>query len=92
MSVLEIGDKTGRKIFLRKKQWSHIRQEHPDVLEEEIEQTLKNPIKISSTEKPDKWHYYSYYKQKKFKFLRVIVRYLNGQGFVITAYFMPQVK
>ena len=40
--VFEIVDKTGRKIHLSKTQWTHIREEHPHVIEtEDIENTLK---------------------------------------------------
>jgi hypothetical protein len=35
-------------------------------------------------------YYYKYYKNRKSKakYLRVIVKYLNGEGFIITAYFV----
>jgi len=29
--TFEIVDKTGRKIRLTRKQWSHIRQDHPEI-------------------------------------------------------------
>ena len=59
---------------------------------EEIEITLTKPDKITSTiHDKNKTNYYKYYKEKK-QYLRVIVRYLNGKGFVITAYFVSNIK
>lgn len=85
--IFEVVDKTGKKINLTKKQWKHIRRDHPDVKEEEIEQTIKNSLKIVPEEN-NRFYYYQYFKQRKSKskFIRVIVKYLNGEGFVITAY------
>jgi len=45
--VFEVTDKTGRKIHLSKERGSHIRQRHPNVVNiEEIEETLKKPLKL----------------------------------------------
>ena len=92
MNILEIEDKTGRLIRLTKERWSHIRRDHPDVQEQEIETTLACPIRIIP-EKLDKHFYYCYFKNKSSsaKYLRVIVKYLNGNGFVITAYFVRNI-
>ncbi len=87
--IFEITDKTGRKIRLTKECWSHVRRDHPNVDEEEITQTLTKPLQIILKGK-NKIFYYSYFKHKKqkSKYLRVIVNYLNGEGFIITAYFV----
>ena len=89
MNVFEIFDKSGRKIRLTKKQWSHIRRDHPDVQEHEIESTLVEPLQVMSKGR-NKFYYYAYFENRKFaaKYLRVIVKYLNGEGFVVTAYFV----
>ena len=73
MNILEIEDKTGRLIRLTKERWSHIRRDHPDVQEQEIETTLACPIRIIP-EKLDKHFYYCYFKNKSSsaKSLRVI--------------------
>ena len=91
--VFDTIDKTGRRIRLTKSQWSHIRRDQPDVQEEDVEKTVINPIKIVQTRKPNKFFYYYYYKDRKgkSKYLRVIARYLNGDGFVVTAYFVQDV-
>ncbi|MDP3027541.1 MAG: PBECR2 nuclease fold domain-containing protein [Nanoarchaeota archaeon] len=88
--VFEIKDKTGRKIHLSKERWSHIRQRHPNVADiEEIEETLKNPLKIIEAEE-DFVAYYKHFKHRKesAKYLKIIVKYLNGDGYVISSYFV----
>ena len=89
--IFEIIDKTGRKIHLSKERWKeHIRLEHPDIENtEEIEMTLKNPDRIVEI-KEDICYYYKYFKNRDFKskYLKVVVKYLNKEGFVITAYYI----
>jgi len=59
---------------------------------EEIKQTLINPDKIiSSIHDDNRLNYYKYYKNR-IKFIRVIVNYLNGEGYVLTAYFVKNIK
>ncbi|MEK6922646.1 MAG: hypothetical protein AABX08_02495 [Nanoarchaeota archaeon] len=91
--IFEVIDKAGRKIRLTKKQWSHVRQDHPEVEEDEIKKVLQKPLKIVDKGK-NKFFYYQYFKNKKppAKYLRVIVNYLNGEGFIITAYFVRNIS
>jgi len=86
-NVFEVVDSTSRKIRLTEEQWLHIKQDHPDITMEEIELTLTKPLKIVDKE-GDKAYYYHYFKSRKsaFKYVRSIIKYLNGHGFVITAY------
>jgi len=93
MNIFEITDKTGRKIRLTKERLSHIRRDHPNVQEHEIETVLLNPIKIIQ-KSTNKYFYYSYFKNKNSsaKYLRVIVKYLNGSGFIITSYFVTHLN
>jgi len=59
---------------------------------EEIKETLSNPDKIiCSVYEDNKVLYYKYYKSRR-KFLRVIVNYLNGNGYVITSYFVENIN
>ena len=95
--IFEIIDKTGRKIRLTKRQWGHITSPtspHAYMTNylEEIKQTLVNPDKtINSIYDDYKSNYYKYYKNKK-RYLRIIIKYLNGDGFVISAYFVKHVS
>lgn len=90
--LFEIADKSKRLIYLTKERWQHILK-HPDMHDqlEIIIAILQQPIKII----PLSWdsqtvYYYGYFKNRnsKAKYLRVIVKYLNGEGFIVTAYFV----
>lgn len=81
-NVLEVIDKSGRKIRLTKKQWSHI-QKHPHMHEslEKIKETIKNPTTIRYNEFNKKVNYfYREYKnmEPREKYLFISVKYLNG--------------
>lgn len=93
--IFEIPDRTGRKIHLSKERWSHIRIEHPLVENiEELKITLTNPVKIMQHEYGELYDYYCYFKNKKqkSKYLKVVVKYLNGVGFILTAYFVKSIN
>ena len=97
MHIFETIDKTGRNIRLTKKQFSHIMKRHPMMINylEEIQQTLKNPLKITSYNLDlDVWYYYQYLKSKPgvYKYLLVIVKYLNGEGSVVSSFFDKKIK
>jgi len=92
--IFEIEDKNGRKIHLSKERWGgHIKLEHSDIEVDEIESTLKNPDNIIEI-KEDVYHYYKYFKHRnsKSKYLKIIVKYLNGKGFVVTAYYVKAIR
>jgi len=91
--VFETIDKTGRKIRLTRKQYSHICKKHPTVSNyfEEIKETLIKPDKIiESDDNKNVGFYYKFYKKLKtpYQNILVIVKYLNGEGFIISAYFV----
>lgn len=93
--IFEVIDKTRRKIRLTRKQWDHIKEDHPEVENEElIKETLKKPDKIHKPYDGKKHYYYKYYKDRKSynDYLIVIVNYLNGDGFVITSYYVRYIK
>ena len=95
MRVFEVIDKTGREIYLPPKQWKHILMRHPYMLQyiEEIRETLKNPDRIEYSDS-DKAYYYKGYKYLKLpnRFVLVIVKYKNGEGFIITSYLEERIK
>ena len=87
-NLFEVKDKSGRLIRLTDIQWSHISVRHPIVEKEKIQETIKNPNVVN--EKDGLMLFHNYYKHRKDseKYLRVIIKYLNGDGYVITAYYM----
>ena len=95
-NIFETTDKTGRRIHLSKERWSHIRKKHPEIENhEELEMAIKNPDKITRYGSDDSiGFYYKYFKHKPSpdKYLLVLVKYLNGQGYVITAYLEDKIK
>ncbi|MBI2558547.1 hypothetical protein HYW20_04445 [Candidatus Woesearchaeota archaeon] len=94
--IFEVEDKSGRKIHLSDERWKHLNQEHPEVAPylEDIKETLKNPVKITEYELDENVrYYYKYFKERESaKYLLVIVKYLNEHGFIITAYFVRNIK
>ena len=83
-SIFEVVDKSGRRIRLTKKQWSHTIIKHPSLSDylEEIKETLQNPVAITySDADKDVRFYYRYYKHlpSPHKYLLVIVKYLMGK-------------
>lgn len=96
-TVFEITDKTGRKIRLTKKQWKHITKAHMYMTNylEKIKETLEYPIKITnSLDDEEVRYYYKYtkYLKSSARYLMVAVKYLNGEGYVITAYIEKKIK
>ena len=94
--IFEVEDKSGRKIHLSDERWKHLNQDHPEVAPylEDIKETLKNPLKITTYEFDENIkYYYKYFKEREgAKYLLVIVKYLNEHGFIITAYFVRNIK
>lgn len=60
----------------------------------EIEETTKNPQKIVPRDVGNLFDFYSYYKHRKgkLKFLKVVVKYLNGEWFILSAYFVTDIN
>jgi len=87
--LFEVVDKTRRKIRLTDTQWSHIRIRHSDVTEFKIQETIEKPQRIIK-EEDNIIIVYRYYKHRKEpeKYLKVMIKYLNGDGYVITSYFV----
>jgi len=93
--VFEIIDKTGRKIRLTGKQWKHI-QKHPHMHEsiERIRATIENPIAVRYDEHNEGVNYfYREYKDRDIfeRYLLVSVKYLNGDGFIITSFYTNKI-
>lgn len=95
-NVFEVKDKTGREIYLSRERWKHITSPispHAYMTNyfEDIKETLIKPDKITSDEdNSGKAYYFKYYKDKK-QYLKIIVNYLNGKGFVITSYLVKNI-
>lgn len=93
--ILEIVDKTGKKVILTQENWAHIRKKHGLVEDpEEIQQTILTPDRTIVIEERNKTFFYKYFKHKKHvsKFLKVIVKYLNDEGYILSAHFVRNIR
>ena len=93
--VLEVIDKTGRAIHLSKERLTHI-QKHPHMHNqlENIRWTLMQPTIIRCVESDKSVRqYYKEFKERHYaeRYLFVAVKYLNGKGFIITAFFTNRI-
>ena len=92
--IFEVEDKSGRKIHLSDERWKHIVTEHANLSDkiEDIKDTLANPLTIRRSKYDEKVRfYYKFYKNLS-KYLLVSVKYLNGEGFVITAFYTSKIE
>ena len=95
MRIFEIKDKSGRNIYLSNERWKHITK-HPEMQDkhilEKIKDTLIKPDTIISESYEVAIHtYYRYAKERK-KYLLVSVKYLNGEGYVITSFYTDVIQ
>jgi hypothetical protein len=90
--IFEVQDKTGRKIHLSKERWSHI-QRHPEMSNQidQIIETLKSPQTIRTFEYDSNVKFYYRYYKNTGQYLFVSVKYLNGEGFIITSFFTDKI-
>ena len=94
--IFKIKDKNEKVINLTKGRWAHITSPaspHAYMTNylEEMKETIIYPDKIiKSMYDNSKANYYKYYKNKK-QYLKVIVNYLNREGYVITSYFVKNI-
>lgn len=86
-NIFEITDKTGRIIYLSHDRWQHILDHKGmELYLDDIKKALLSPTLIVPHKYDvNKRNYYLYFKKKK-RYLLVAVRYLNGKGYVSTAF------
>jgi|SRR3972149_4305366 len=65
---------------------------HPEIegKEEGVKECLRNPVEVRKSSEDEE--VLLYYKQEGDYFLCVVVRHLNGEGFIITAYITDKIK
>ena len=61
-------------------------------MNEEIKTALAQPTKIAAVEYDEAVRHYYGYRKEQAEYLLVIVKYLNGEGFVITAYLTKKIQ
>jgi hypothetical protein len=92
--VFEVESLFNKKIRLTKERWKHIIFKHPEVKKhiERVKSTLTQPDRVRKSRYDSKvWLYYKFYKRLR-KYLTVVIKILNDEGFVITAYITDKIK
>ncbi len=95
--IFEVKDKTGRKLRMTDFNWNHILKRHPEMAssQDKITETLEKPDKITdSLEDEDVKYYHKHYKNlpSPYKFIRIVAKYLNGDGFIISSHFVKNIQ
>ncbi len=91
--IFEVKDKTKRIIHLSDERWKHIVTRHPEVTDmEEIRETILGPLTIKPDVFDSALNYYYCFNKTKNRYLMVAVKYLNGEGFVLTALYTKRIR
>ena len=92
-NIFEVVDKTGRKISLSKERWKHITIEHPEISNyNDLINVIENPDKVLESDRDSKVRWYYSYNKKRKLYFKVSVKYLNGEGYVITAHYISKIE
>ena len=89
----EVRSVLGVKVRTTEDHWKFISEEkHPIIkdYEEEVRETLRNPEEIRKSRRDERVHLY--YKKLGKYYICVLVKHLNGEGFIITAYLADKMK
>ncbi len=96
INIFEVIDKSGRVIHLSGERWRHIRKKHPEIENFElIKETIEKPDKITHIHADSTISYFwKNYKNRPSpdKFLLVVVKYLNGDGYVLSSYYEDKIQ
>ena len=95
--IFELSCKMGKKIRLTEPQWHHITTIHKEFGENTINymvRTLQSPDFILFDVLEENHQYYKQFKHTPVseKYLLLIVKVLNDEGFVITSFFMRKIR
>jgi len=88
-----VKSKLGKEIMVTERYWSLIvKIKHPIIkdYEKEVKETIEEPEVIRMSRK-DSDVFLHYKRHGKF-FVCVLVKHLNGEGFIITAYLADKIK
>ncbi|MFQ6029523.1 MAG: hypothetical protein ACE5Q6_18760 [Dehalococcoidia bacterium] len=93
---MEITDLQGNQIRLTNERLAHILEQHPEMetMEWAIVETLESPdARIISQWDPSVMEYYKWFDNttRGGKFIRVPVKFQNGDAFVLTAHYVRRI-
>lgn len=94
--LFEVKSVLQRKIRLTETQWYHIHTRHPEINNQmnKIIKTLQIPDFVYYSKKEHTYHYLKFFETTPVseKYLLVITKHLNEEGFVITCFFISKIK
>lgn len=96
MIVFKVLSKMGKVVSLDEERWRHV-LEHPEMNNQldRIKETIMSPDEvIESVHDPTILLFYKLYKETSVteKYLLAIIKALNREGFIVTAFFTDRVK
>ena len=96
MIIFRVPSKLRKTIRLDKEKWNHV-LEHPEMKSQinRIKETVINPDLVrESTYEPSIWLFYKLYTDTPVtrKYLLVVTKIINEEGFIVTAFFTDKVK
>ena len=100
MKVFEFKDTKGKVIYLTSERLEHINREHPEIMnyfrdlsDSSFVEVFSKPTKVVDYDDRVRYYYKNFKdREEKPRYLLVIVKYLNGEGFIITMYFVRGIK
>ena len=92
--IFEIKDGNGRIIYLSRERWKHIVIRHPELSNslDNIKQTIILSYLVVQDKYDPRLYYYHIFLKRIKEYLIVSVKYLNGEGFIITAFYSKYKK
>ena len=96
MIIFTVKSILDKKVRLTHTQWNHTIFRHMELQgqEEKVKQTLQQLQIVFYSASDDNYHYYRLYSTTPVtkKYLLLIVKHLNGEGFIITAFFLREIR
>ncbi len=96
MAVFEVISKTGKKIRLTEVQWAHMSSKHPELVSQidSMMMTVQDPDFIYHSPGEENFHYLKFFRETPVteKYLLLIIKHLNREGFIITGFFVSKIK
>jgi len=96
MVVFEVISKIGKKIRLTEVQWAHMSSKHPELVNQidKMIATLQKPDYVYHSPEEENFHYLKFFRQTPIteKYLLLIIKHLNGEGFIITGFFVSKIR
>ena len=95
-TVFEVTSRLGTKIRLSDIQWSHIELRHKELRRQldKMKLTLIEPDTVYYSAGEETYHYYKKFSSTPVseKYLLLVAKHQDGEGFIITAFFAARVR